>query len=119
LEATLVVVGKAEVIATREARSFHGKLEAERTVPTIVALRERLEEIRREELERYRRDPDSCTAAEEHALEAFTTRMVDRIASQLARELKQVPEKPEHDRLAAAVCRLFRLSLPKPALAPR
>ena len=106
---------EAERIVAGEAQAFGRKLIAERVVPTIVAVRERLEEIRRQELQRYRAEFGPLSQGEEQALEALTSQLVQRIASQLARELKQIPEKPEQEQLAAAVRRLFGLQGRAPA----
>jgi len=99
----------AEKIVAREAEDFRRKLTAERVVPTIVAVRERLEEIRLQELEQYRSKFGPLSLIEEQALEALTSQLVQRIATQLARELKQIPEKPEQEQLTAAIRRLFGL----------
>ena len=112
---------EAEQIVAREAQQFSRKLAAQRVVPTIVALRERLEEIRRQELEHYRSQFGPLTHAEEQAIETLTTQLVQRIATQLARELKQVPGRPEQEQLTAALRRLFglesRATTPRAALA--
>ncbi len=100
---------EAERIVAGEAKAFLRKLAAQGVVPTIVALRERLEEIRRQELERYCAEAGPLSQSEEQALEALTSQLVQKIASQLARELKEIPEKPEQERLSAAVRRLFGL----------
>ena len=100
---------EAEQIVAREAQQFGRKLTAERVVPTIVALRERLEEIRLQELESYRSRFGPLNEAEEQAVETLTAQLVQRIATQLARELKQIPERPEQEQLTAAVRRLFGL----------
>jgi glutamyl-tRNA reductase len=102
-----------ERIVRQEAQAFRGKLLAQRVVPTIVALRARLEEIRRRELERYRREAGPLTEAQEQSLESFAAQMVESIAGQLARELKQVPKLPEQEQLTAALRRLFRLPHPQ------
>lgn len=100
---------QAERIVKREAQAFCGKLTAQRVVPTIVAVRGRLEEMRRQELERYRSEFGPLSEAQEQALEALTSQLIQRIASQLARELKQLPGKSEQEQLTAAVRRLFGL----------
>jgi glutamyl-tRNA reductase len=101
---------EAEKLVLKEAQGFREKLLAERIVPTIVALRRRLEEIRTAEMERFRAEAGPLSVAEEQAVEALTAQIVGRIAGQLARELKHVPERPEQEALAAAVERLFGLS---------
>lgn len=103
-------------IVAREAHSFSSKLARERMVPLIVALRERLEQVRREEIERYRAEAGPLGAAQEQALEEITSHIVQRIAGQLARELKQDSAKPEQEQLVAAVRRLFQLSRPPVAV---
>ncbi len=67
------------------------------------------EETRREELERFRADFGLLGPPEEQALEALTVQLVHRISTQLARELKRTPERPEQELLTAAVRRLFGL----------
>jgi glutamyl-tRNA reductase len=107
---------EAEQIVAREAQSFSRKLASERVVPTITALHAHLEQIRQEEMERYEREFGPLSAAEQQALDALTAKMVQRISSELARELKQIPERPEQDQLADALRRLFHLPRPRPAL---
>jgi glutamyl-tRNA reductase len=107
---------EAEKIVARETAGFARKLAAERVVPTITAMRAHLEQIRSEEIERYRREFGPLGTEEEHALDALTLKMVQRISNELARELKQVPEQPEQDQLTAALRRLFHLSCPHAAL---
>ena len=51
-------VGEAQKILQAEAQGFRGKLMAERVVPTIVALRLRLDEICRQELDSFRQRTD-------------------------------------------------------------
>ena len=99
----------AESIILDESRLFRAKLAAERVVPTIVALRGRLNEICRQELESFRRESGPFTDEQFAVLETLTGRITQRISGSLARELKEVPEKQEQDRMTAAVQRLFHL----------
>jgi hypothetical protein len=48
---------------------------------------------------------------------AVTSRLSQRIAGALARELKEIPEKVDQDQLTHLVQRLFHLDTPKTALA--
>jgi len=50
-------------------------------------------------------------------LAAVTSRVTQKIAGALARELKDVPERTEQEKMTAAVQRLFHLETPNPALA--
>jgi len=104
-------------ILTEEAHLFRRKLLAERLVPTIVALRNRLDDICRQELDAFRTDTGPFTEEQEKALAALTSRITQRLAGFLARELKEHPEKLEQEQLAAAVQRLFHLEQPGVAAA--
>jgi glutamyl-tRNA reductase len=117
LDERLAAASDAEKMVEREAKSFARELDAERVVPTIVALRAHLEEIRQAELARYQSHAagDEAAAA---ALDALTSRIMDRVAGELARELKQARKRPEQDELTAAVRHLFRLAQPKSPTLP-
>ncbi len=102
----------AEKIVQGEVQGFRGKLMAERVVPTIVALRDRLDELCRQELEVLRKEFGPFTEDQDQALTALTAHITRRIAGSLARELKELPERAEQDVLTAAVGRLFQLEQP-------
>ncbi|MBZ5567409.1 MAG: glutamyl-tRNA reductase [Acidobacteriia bacterium] len=107
----------AEKIVAEEARAFRGKLAAERVVPTIVALRGRLEEISRQEVEAFKQEAGPFTEEQVRTLETLAARITQRISGLLARELKEVPEKLEQDRMTEAVQRLFHLEQLQQAVA--
>jgi len=102
----------AEKIVQAEVQGFGGKLLAERVVPTIVALRRRLDELCRQELETLRKEFGPFTEDQDEALATLTAHITKRIAGSLARELKELPEREEQDVLTAAVGRLFHLEQP-------
>jgi glutamyl-tRNA reductase len=107
----------AEKIVQAELQGFRRKLMAERVVPTIVALRQRLDELCRQELEVLRKEFGPFTEDQDQALTALTSHITQRIAGSLARELKELPERQEQDVLTAAVGRLFHLEQPIKAAA--
>ena len=107
----------AEKIVQAEVQGFRRKLMAERVVPTIVALRQRLDELCRQELEVLRHEFGPFTEDQDQALTALTSHITQRIAGSLARELKELPERTEQDMLTAAVGRLFHLEQPLAAAA--
>ena len=109
--------GDAEKIVAEEARMFRAKLAAERVVPTIVALRGRLDEICRHEIEAFKQESGGFTEEELNMLEALGARITQRISNSLARELKEVPETVEQDRMTQAVQRLFHLEMLAKAVA--
>jgi len=102
----------AEKIVQEEVQGFRRKLMAERVVPTIVALRQRLDELCRQELDVLRKEFGPFTEDQDQALAALTSHITQRIAGSLARELKGSPEREEQDLLTAAVGRLFQLEAP-------
>ncbi|MGO8796003.1 MAG: glutamyl-tRNA reductase [Candidatus Sulfotelmatobacter sp.] len=100
-----------------EVQSFRGTLHAQRVVPTVVALRQRLDEICRQELDSFEQENGPFTQDQDEMLTAVMSRITQRITGSLARELKERPEKVEQDQLALAVQRLFHLQTPETALA--
>ena len=107
----------AEKILEAEAKGFRRKLLAERVVPTIVALRQRLDEICRQEMDSFRQENGPFSKDQDEMLTAMMSRMTQRIAGSLARELKELPERMEQEQMTAAVQRLFHLQTPEPGLA--
>jgi glutamyl-tRNA reductase len=112
-----VAAAEAQKILLAEAQGFRRRLMAERVVPTIVALRQRLDEICRQELESFRQENGPFSKDQDEMLTAVMARMTQRIAGSLARELKELPEKVEQEQMTAAVQRLFHLQTPERALA--
>ncbi len=116
LEGRRAAATQAEAIVAKEAVDFRQRLAALRVVPTLVALRSRLEEIRLQELEDYRSELGPLSEPESKILDVLSARTFDRIAEMLGRELREAREIPEQDRLTAAVRRLFRLPKTSKAL---
>jgi len=108
---------EAHGIVATEAHGFRRKLLAECVVPTIVALRNRLDQICRQELDFFKEECGPFSKDQDEILQAVTTRLTQKIAGSLARELKEVPEKLEQEQMTAAVQRLFHLESPDLALA--
>ena len=112
-----VAAAEAHKILQAEAKGFVRKLMAERVVPTIVALRLRLDEICRQELDSFREENGPFSHDQDEMLNAIMSRMTQRIAGSLARELKELPEKVEQEQMTTALQRLFHLQTPQAALA--
>lgn len=102
-------IEEAEKSARIEAKTSYAKLMADRVVPTIVALRRRLDEICLQELESFYGGLGSLTSDEREKVEAFAARLTQRIAGTLVHELKEPCEKTEQEHLTSAVQRLFHL----------
>ncbi len=108
---------EAQKILQAEAQGFRRRLMAERVVPTIVALRQRLDEICRQELDSFRQENGPFSKDQDEMLTAVMSRMTQRIAGSLARELKELPERVEQEQMTTALQRLFHLQTPERALA--
>ena len=107
----------AQKILYAAAQGFRRKLMAERVVPTIVAVRLRLDEICRQELDAFRQENGPFSKDQDETLNAVMSRMTQRIAGSLARELKELPEKVEQEQMTTALQRLFHLPTPEQAIA--
>ena len=116
-EEQAAAAAEGEKMIAAEAQAFRGKLQAESVVPTIVALRHRLDQICRQELESFIEERGPFTREQDQSLHAITAQVIQKIASSLARELKELPEKEEQEKMTEAVKRLFHLEPPKQALA--
>jgi glutamyl-tRNA reductase len=104
-------------IVTEEAQGFLQGLLVQSDVPTIVALRQRLDQICRQELESFKEECGPFSKDQDEILSTVTSRLTQKIAGSLARELKDVPEKVIQQQMTAAVQRLFHLQSPETALA--
>ena len=117
VEQRATAAAEAENIVAAEARTFRAKLQDDNVVPTSVALRRRLEEICRQELESFIAERGPFSREQDQSLHAIACLIYRKIASSLTRELKDVPEKAEQERITAAVVRLFHLDPPQQASA--
>jgi glutamyl-tRNA reductase len=108
---------EAEKFVLTEAQAFRRKLQAAGVVPTIVALRRRLDEICRQELESFTEERGPFTREQDQALHAIAAQVIRKIAGSLAHELKGLQEEAEQKQMTAAVHRLFHLETLQPALA--
>ena len=110
-------VADAERILHAETQDFFRSLTAQAVAPAMVALRHRLDEICRQELESFGQENGPFTQDQNDMLTAILSRITQRITGSLAREIKELPEKAEQEQLTLAVERLFHLKTPEVALA--
>ena len=111
-----VAAAEAEKIVAAEAQAFRGQLQAQAVVPnTSWRCAIASNEICRQELESFIAERGPFTREQDQSLHAITEQVIQKIASSLARELKEFPEKEEQERMTAAVTRLFHLESPERA----
>jgi glutamyl-tRNA reductase len=101
--ATLPLV---ERIVAEEAAGFRNKLLSEPVLPTISAMRERLELICQQEMDHLKEQFGPFTEDQEVALKALSAHIAQRISATLARQLKEMPGRLE---LTSAIQQLFQL----------
>ena len=104
-----VAVTEADKILQAEVHGFHTQLLAEQDLPTIVALRTRLQEICGQELRSLEDQFGPFTEDQQHALHSLASHITQRIAGGMARKLKEMPEPADQEQLTQAVRLLFHL----------
>ena len=103
-------VDKAEQIVDEEVESFLGWLDSLEQVPTIVALKERLEAIRRSEIEKsLRTSLKELSEKERRAIEDMTSAMMGKILHGPISRLKKPLDEEEEALYVDALRKLFGL----------
>lgn len=87
---------QAEKIVLAEVQGFRKELMGEGATPAIAALRHRLDEICRQELESFRLEQGPFPKDQDQLLAAVSARITHKIAGSLAREIKDPPEVKRH-----------------------
>ena len=101
------VAAEAERLVSEEAHRYRRRLASERMAPTMLDLRKRLDEIGRQEVERYAGEAGHLAPVQLEAFATVVSRVVQRIAASLARELKERPAGHEQKEFAVMVQNLF------------
>ena len=96
----------ANKILLEQAQGFRCKLMEECVTSSTAALRSRLDEFCRQELEAFRNEQGGLSKDQDEMLTAVMSRMTQRMAGTLARELKERPQN-ELDLLSIALHRLL------------
>jgi len=112
-----LVAAEGEKIIAAEVAAFARRQNTDETVPTALNLRRRLDELCRQELDSFIEQRGPFSREQDRSLHAITGQLTQKIASFLAHELKEVSEKEEQERMAAAISRLFHLDSPHEATA--
>jgi glutamyl-tRNA reductase len=107
-------VGRAEAIVEDEGRKFEAWLSARRAIPTVVALRQRFEAIRRAELERLRPKLASLTPEARSRVDEITRLLVEKLLITPTEQLKATPDADRVQTYADALTRLFALDAEDP-----
>jgi glutamyl-tRNA reductase len=100
---------RGEQIIEREVDRFLARARTLEVVPTIVSLQERLEEVRRGEIERLRARLGELSAEQEQAIEALTRSIVNKILHEPITHLKSAAQEPDSRKAIDLVRRIFNL----------
>ena len=99
----------AEEIVEVELQKTLKRLASRDVVPTIVALEDRLKQIRATEMERYQGRLAGLTAEQRQTIDALTRGIVNKILHGPITELKSRAGEPEHAALVRLVHKIFGL----------
>ena len=101
---------RAEKIVEEEVERTLRRLASRELAPTIVALEQRLESIRRAEIERYRGRLGELTPEQRESVEALTRGMLNKILHGPITEMKSRVGGPEHGALVNMVRKIFGIN---------
>ncbi len=108
-------VARAEAIVADEVRKFETWLSARRAIPTVVALRQRFEAIRRNELERLQPKLAGLPPEAKTRVDEITRLLVEKLLITPTEQLKSTPDPDRVRTYADALTRLFALDTEEPA----
>jgi len=111
LKERLKEASRAEEIITSEVEAFCLKMKGREVVPTIVQLRETLEKLRRDEIERNRRHLKDLSPEQQEALDQITKSLVNKILHTPIEQLKQLAHDPQGPDIADLIRKIFNVKL--------
>jgi glutamyl-tRNA reductase len=107
-------VAQAETIVGEEVEKFAGWLRSRGAIPTVVALRQRFETIRRSELERLLKS-SNLTPDQRARVDEITRLIVEKLLLTPTEQLKATPDAETIGAYSEALTRLFSLNAPPAA----
>ncbi len=99
----------AEALVADEVERMMARLKVAEVTPLIVGIQEQLEQIRAGEIDKARRKFGPFTPEQEHAIEALTRGIVNKIAHGPISELRNHAGRPEGHHVVAAIRKAFHL----------
>jgi glutamyl-tRNA reductase len=105
--------GRAEEIVDREVRAFYTRMQARDVAPTIVQLRDTIEKVRREEIERHRRLLRDLPADQQQAalaaLDQVTQSLMNKILHHPIAQMKEMSGDPQGAEFIETVRKIFNI----------
>jgi glutamyl-tRNA reductase len=99
----------AEALVDAEATRFAREIQAQVATPVIVALREKAEAVRAEELARAMTRLEGLDPRQVKTVEMLAERLVNKLLHDVMTEVKRSATEPDGDQVLALARRLFRL----------
>ena len=100
---------RAEEIIDSEVQAFCLKMQSREVVPTIVQLRDTLERLRRDEIERNRRHLRDLSPEQQAAVDQITKSIVNKILHSPIEQLKQMAHNPQGPDFADLIRKIFNI----------
>jgi glutamyl-tRNA reductase len=100
---------RAEEIIDYEVQAFCTRMQSREVVPTIVQLRESLDRMRRDEIERNRKLLKDLTPEQQAAVDQITASLVNKILHQPISELKQAAHSPQGPEIVEIIRKIFNV----------
>jgi glutamyl-tRNA reductase len=100
---------RAEEIVDHEVQAFCSRMQTREVVPTIVQLRDLLEKMRRDEIERHRKHFRDMTPEQQGAVDQITQALVNKILHHPISQLKQMAHDPEGADMAELIRKMFNI----------
>jgi len=113
LKERLKEASKAEQIIDSEVHAFCQKMQSREVVPTIVQLRDSVDKIRRDEIERNRRYLKDLSPEQQQGVDHITKSIVNKILHIPIEELKKISQDPDGPDFVDAVRKIFNLKPPQ------
>jgi glutamyl-tRNA reductase len=107
--------GRAEEIVDREVQAFCTRMQSREVAPTIVLLRDTVDRVRREEIERYRKLLRDMPAEQQQAtlaaIDQVTQSLMNKILHHPITQMKEMSGDPNGAEFIEAVRKIFNIKL--------
>jgi glutamyl-tRNA reductase len=113
LKERMMEASRAEKIIDSEVEAFCLKMQSREVVPTIVQLRDSLEKMRRDEIERNRRYLKDLSPEQQSAIDHITKSMINKILHTPIEQLKEMAHDPDGPDFIDIVRKIFNIKPPQ------
>jgi len=100
---------RAEEIIDSEVHAFCARMRSREVVPTIVLIRESLDRLRREEIERHRKRLGELTPGQQEVVDHITQSIINKILHTPVSQLKEMAHDPKGAEFVDLVRKLFNV----------